>query len=350
MKPLPPLTITTIGSLPFLTDEEALSLLEQNCPYLPAWPQLVRRHPREDMLLQATDGLPLLSVDEAQRKVTVQDQGRPAALTTFYEHFLAGDYEYFAIPETSGGRSLEAMIDWVKEVPSFGPEFLKAQISGPVSFGESIRTSDEKTLLDDPELKDTVVKGLAAKAAWLAGRIRDLNRIPLIFIDEPGLTGFGSAFSSRTREEVIEMINEIAEIVRSGGEALLGIHVCGNTDWGMLAATTLDVINFDAFSYLDHFLLYPRDLNRFFQRGGYVAWGIVPTVAYTGRETPEGLADQLIEAWRRLTGHGLEMNLLRDRALITPSCGLGSLTEENARAILSLLPQAAQAIARRCPG
>jgi len=52
--------------------------------------------------------------------------------------------------------------------------------------------------------------------------------------------------------------------------------------------TNTDIISFDAFSYMDHFLLFSETIARFIRGGGIVAWGMVPTFGYTGKETLEG--------------------------------------------------------------
>lgn len=338
MKPFPPLATTGIGSVPFLNVDEAIDRIGRTCPEIPFWPQLVHRHPREDMLVQSLDGLPLLEFDEARRRISVAEGPREDALTAFYEHVLVQDWNHFAVPHESA-HGLRALFTRAESDPSFGPDFIKAQVAGPVTFGQAVRTADGKTLLDDPEFCDVVVKGLGAKAAWLAQQIRDLGRSPLIFFDEPSLTGFGSAFSTLSREDVIRFLNEAADIVRSGGEARVGAHVCGNTDWSMMMATNLDVINFDAFGYLDHFLLYPDDIRRFLDRGGYLAWGIVPTLKYSGRETAEVLADRLKAGWAALAARGIDPDRIVARSLLTPSCGMGMLTDQASTAVLELLDQ-----------
>jgi hypothetical protein len=346
MKPFKPLTATAIGSVPFLETEATIDLIAHSCSQLPHWPQFVRRSYREDMVFQVVDGLPALELDAVDHRIRVRSDDRETSLTSFYEHFIAADHDYFAIPpEAASG--LDAFLEKARLDRSFGPDFLKAQVCGPISFGQSIRTPDDKTLIDDPELADTVVKGLGAKGAWLANKIRQTGREPLIFFDEPGLTGFGSAFSTLDRDQVITMLSETASIVRATGEARIGVHVCGNTDWSILTDADIDVINFDAFGYLDHFLLYPEQIGCFLDKGGYIAWGIVPTLAFTGMETAAGLADKLEQGWRELSRRGLDLDAIRQQALITPSCGVGAINEDSAQSIYELLPKVSDHIASK---
>ena len=339
MPHLPPLASTIIGSVPFREEGPTLDLIARTCPELPAWPTFVQLNPREDALLLMVDGQPMLDLDLAHRRILVKPEGREEALTDFYQHFLDQDLDYFQVPpEYSGG--LSALLRRAREDPGFGPRFLKGQITGPVSFSESVLTPEGKKMLNDPELCDVAVKALGAKAAWTARQIRHTGRTPVIFIDEPGLTGFGSAFSTLSREQVVSMLNETFEAARSDGEVILGLHICGNTDWSVMTDTTVDIINFDAFGYLDNFLLYPKEIRGLLERGGYVAWGIVPTRDFSGRETAAALADQLRRGWENLArASGLDLSVIREQALITPACGMGTMTEENAVRVMDLLAE-----------
>lgn len=339
MKKIPACATTGVGSVPFLDLDDALALIGRTLD-IPHWPQFVKRAAREDMVLQAADGLPLMEADENEHRVVVRSEGREGALTEFYERFLASDLDYFGVPgEAEIG--LTGLLKKAEEDPDFGPDFLKAQVIGPISFGLTVKTPDGKNLVNDPDLFDAVVKGLGMKAAWLADRIRKTGRTPIVFLDEPGLSGFGSAFSTLKSDQVVSALGEAAELARSGGDAYVGLHICGNTDWGLMVSSKIDIINFDAFGYLDQFLLYPNQLRDFLRRGGYVDWGGVPTHAFTGRETAREIADKVASGWRVLAGHGIDPELIRRRSLISTSCGTGTMTDENARRVYQLLPEAA---------
>ncbi|MFH1135529.1 MAG: hypothetical protein V1816_05535 [Pseudomonadota bacterium] len=343
MPVLKPLSTTGIGSVPFLDVRSTMDLVARTCPDLPFWPQFVRLNNLEDMVIQSVDGLTFLEVVAAERRVAVRPENRERNLTLFYEKFLERDWDWFAVPDGSAA-GLVALLDRAAADPGFGPKFLKVQITGPITLGQSVKTPDGRNLIDDPELADAMVKGLGAKAAWLAGKIRETGRTPIVFLDEPGLTGFGSAFSTLKREEVILMLNEAAEIARSDGPALIGTHVCGNTDWGLLAETTLDIINFDAYEFLDHFALYPLQVRNFLERGGWVAWGVVPTHRFTGRETPALVAEKLTQGWQVLAQRGLDPDLIKARAVLSPACGTGTLAPEQAVAVFELLAQTAEVL------
>lgn len=340
MKKIPPLTTTTIGSVPYLDVNTAIELIAETCPVLPCWPQMTNLAPREDMILQSVDGLPALEIIETSRQVAVNTEDKDQALVDFYEHFMAEDPAWFKVPDEAAA-GLGPFLERAATDGAFGSEFLKVQFTGPITFGQAVRTPEDKNLLDDPDLSDTIPKGLGMKGVWLAEKIRKIGKTPIIFYDEPSLTGFGSAFSNLKREQVIALINETAEIARSKGDVYIGCHVCGNTDWAMMAETTLDIINFDAYGFIDNFLLYPERIKAFLERGGYIAWGIVPTKDYTGEQTAKELADKLESGWKQLAAKKIDLDLIRERTIITPSCGTGSLDEDTATAVHRLLPQVA---------
>jgi hypothetical protein len=98
----------------------------------------------------------------------------------------------------------------------------------------------------------------------------------------------------------------------------------------------VDIVNFDAFGFMDKVLLYPDDIKRFFGRGGALAWGIVPTGDFTGNETADGLLAKLEDGITRLAANGIDRATILRQALITPSCGMGSLAPDKALAILKL--------------
>jgi methionine synthase II (cobalamin-independent) len=189
-------------------------------------------------------------------------------------------------------------------------------------------------------LFDAVVKGLAMKAAWQIQELGRFGKPVIIFIDEPAMEALGSAFSAVSSEVIAEKLDEIIDAIHEAG-GIAGIHCCGNADWPMLFATRVDIVNFDAFDYLERVLLYPAEIARFIGRGGALAWGIVPTGAAARSESSATLRARLDAGMKRLEAAGIDRATLRRRCLITPSCGLGSLAPEQAEAALALLAQVA---------
>jgi hypothetical protein len=298
----------------------------------------------EDMIFGALDGFPFVKVQEAEKKVLIEDDLLADNLAQFYESFYAGDYAFLALsPKSSLG--LEPFLARAKATPAFGEDYLKAQVVGPLTLAQSIKLTNGTAALDQPDVLEALSLGLGAKAAYLAGLIRATGRSAVVFIDEPGLTGYGSAFSTLSAETILKSLGQATETARSQGPVYLGCHVCGNTDWGLLSQAGLDILNFDAFSHLEPFSLYPRELAAFLAKGGYIAFGLVPTEDYSPDLTAETLLNRLDEGLKPLKRH-IDPDLLKARTLFSTSCGLGSLPPTTAGAIFKLLAD----VSRRARG
>ena len=328
---------TGIGSIPTTDAEAACTEILQLLPRAPYWPQLVKRSHLEDMNIQFSEGLPLLKIKEEKRALFVaDDEARESALVEFYDRFLSQDIERFAIsPEFASG--LYVMLDLLKKENGAEKEFIKGQSVGPVTFAAGITHIDGKAVLHDPELREALVNGLAIKALWQVRELAKSGRRPIIFLDEPYLSGFGSAFSPIQRHEVIEILSIVISYLRENSNALIGIHCCGNTDWSMLLEAGPDIINFDASDYMEHFLLYRKELVRFIQKGGTIAWGIVPTSNLTGDESVERLSEKLRQGLGRVKQWGITPSELAERSMLTPACGMGTMRPNLAKKCMELL-------------
>lgn len=329
---------TGIGSVPFTDSRTTCENILDLLPSIPFWPQLVRQSYLEDMNIQFSENLPLLEIDPGKRSLLINRADTESALVDFYEQFMADDLSSFAISrEYASG--LYDLIDLINKQPDrFGP-YIKGQSVGPLTFAAGIKDGRGKSALADPALLDAFTKGLAIKALWQVNQLKETGKITIIFFDEPYLSGFGSAFSPLEKNEVIRLLREVIDYLKARVEVLVGIHCCGNTDWPMLLESGPDIINFDAFGYMDTFLLYPEALSLFLERGGIIAWGIVPTLDYTKAVTLEELSSRLAGGLDRLNKSGLPAELLSARSILTPSCGMGTLVPATAQAVLETLAE-----------
>ena len=103
------------------------------------------------------------------------------------------------------------------------------------------------------------------------------------------------------------------------------------------------MLNLDAFGYLDALALYPAELRAFLDRGGVIAWGIVPNNETITSVSTGDLAERLCEGLRQLSeraaGRGVRIvpEDLLARGLLTPSCGLGTASPEIADQVYATL-------------
>ncbi len=331
-----PLAATGIGSVPFTSPEDAAALILAHLPEIPFWPQLVRLGFQEDMVSQGVKGLPALRLDEASRTVrTDPDSPRELALAAFYEAVWLDDLSPFGLdPEEAQG--FFALCRLAASAAN-RPPVLKGQVVGPVTFAGMVKGDQEKPILFDRELTQTVSLGLARKAAWQAQQFRDLGKEAIVFFDEPILTGFGSAFFPVSREEVVTILTDTLEAVRQPGPVSIGIHCCGNTDWSLLLQLPIDILSFDSYGYFDSLLLYEGPLRTFLERGGWLAWGLVPTRDELHQEDEDSLWERFQNQVKQAAARGLDLHRVLSQALLTPACGLGYLSPDAATRALNLL-------------
>ena len=338
---------TGIGSLPLIDPDEAVVLSRKYLPEAPIWPQLPQRSFLEHFCVQYSEGLPGMVIDRTQERLWV-DTSRDLApeLQGFYEHYLAKDHDHFRISEdhAAGFHAFAAALKKNGLPPA--ARFLKGHCTGPLTFGITVKDGDGRDIVYHDILFDAITKGLAMKAAWQVRILKQFGLPVIVFIDDPAMYALSSGLYSLSSDMVADKLREIVTMVHDEG-GIAGIHCCGNADWPLLFRTGADIISFDAASYLDKVLLYRDELKEFFLRDGSLAWGIVPTTGFTGQETAEGLVGQLEHGIERLTESGIDGRMVLRQCLITPSCGLGSLTTEHAEAILKLTREVSDEMQRK---
>jgi len=343
---------TTIGSLPHTDADRATRLMLESTPEIPSWVQFPKRDFHENMMMQFTEGLPALVQDGDRISFSTLAEDFAEQLTDFYERYLAATEENQNIksrsdaldsfglsPQYAIGFS-EFMAKLAEPSVSGAAVMLKGQVSGPFTLGTNLVDQNGRCAYYDPQLRDVIVKTVAMKAMWQMTRLSTFGLPVMIFIDEPSLLGFGKmTFLSVSREDVIGDINEVTAVIHAKG-GLAGVHCEENTDWSLLMETDLDVLDFDAYDHIQGITLYPAELTRFFARGGCLGWGIVPTLDKDAAETEtvESLLARFEAGIEQFVARGFDRELLRRRALITPSCGAGGvLTEPLAERVLDLL-------------
>ncbi len=321
------LLATGIGSIPHKDVKTGARFVLDNFTDIPFWPQLPRLSFFENMYVQYSRRLPGVVIesermfidtakaeDELEKFYTLYLEGMPAdfALTSEY---AAGFYELFNLKDSLGGIRA-----------------IKGHITGPISFGLQVTDEKRRAVIYNDTLGDAVIKNLSRIAAWQEQQLAAINPNTIMFIDEPYLSSFGSAYVSLTREEVISALNEVVEPL----QGLSAIHCCGNTDWSLLLDSNVDIVSLDAYNFGLRLSLYLDKLKIFLARGGIIAWGITPTDKESiDKEDMGSLIIRLENIWAELDKQGIPVNTWRHNSLITPACGVGSLDEDTAAKVFS---------------
>lgn len=333
---------TAIGSMPYSDPAYAIeaSLKNLDCPI---WPQLSHFGLYEQMEIQYSEGLPSAVIDEEKGRMYFDTSvDYSDAFAEFYESYMlamdedegTGDCSALAISEkySKGIYALE------KELKEKGGklDWLKVQTTGPCSFALTIVDENKRALWYNEEFRDVVIKGLAMKCRWQIQKFKEFADNVICFIDEPILSAFGSStYVSVDRGEVVAALEEVIAAVHADG-ALAGIHCCGNTEWSILIDAGVDIVNFDAFEFGETIAMYSDKVKEHLEKGGLLAWGVVPTSVAIREQAVESLEDQLEKMMDNLAAKGIDKDLIANQAIITPSCGTGSMAPEDADKVFEL--------------
>lgn len=348
---------TLVGSMPHKDRDYAISFILDHLVDIPVWPQLPAYAP-EQMMNQYLEGLPGYDNKKiGQSIIEVNSESFDNELYRFYEDYFSviegrvdiKDSRFRFGPET--GKTFRSFVERLSNSPRRTYKAIKGQVVGPFTLLSSLKSTDGRLLLYNDQMSDVVVKHLAMKALWQASWLKPFSERVIIFFDEPALSGFGSsAFIGVSDEYIINIFDEISNLLTPRG-VLAGIHVCANTDWSLLLKTKIDIINFDAYNYGNKFCIYNNDIRRFLANGGIIAWGIVPTddARKIEGENEESLSMRLINLFKQYFPDS-EMNVLLTRAIITPSCGCGTLTEKLAEKVVKMTVDCSNRIKEICNG
>jgi hypothetical protein len=331
-----------IGSLPINDHGEAIRLVDKYSPEIPIWIQLPA-FAAEGMLAQFAGSLPGLAREGGRMFIDAGADHFDQQVLEFFEASMGvaeGTVSLadsrFALDRTTapGFFQLLAYLDR-RTAP---PAAVKGQVTGPFTFATGINDADGRAIFYHDTLREAAVTCIALNARWQTERLKKYGVPVILFLDEPGLAGFGSsAFISVTSVDVAACLEPVIQEIHAAG-GLAGVHVCANTDWSLMFEASLDIISFDAYSFFDKFLLYPDRIREFFRRGGILAWGIVPTAdpEQVRRETPDTLTVLLESQIAQVAALGIDPAVVAAQSLITPSCGVGSLPLADAVRVIDM--------------
>lgn len=344
-QPILRLHALSIGSTPHTDPAEAVRVVLNYFPEVPAWPQLPRRSFRENMLVQVSEGFPGVVVDEEEKKIFVDTtRDLTGDLEQLYRAYLEQDLDFAAIGDDHAA-GFRPFLQSIAALPQ-PPLAVKGQMVGPVCWGMSVTDQNGRPVLYNEVLADALAKHLALKAAWQVRELQKVSPNVILFLDDPYMASVGSAYFALGREQVRALVEEVLNAI----EGIKGVHCCANTDWSLLLETPIDILSLDAYGYAENLALYPEAVDAFLARGGMIAWGIVPTSKDAWKETTESLVERLHAAMGLLVRKGIPFEKIVAASIITPSCGTGNLTPPLAERIFALTAEVSAEMRRRYGG
>ncbi len=343
---------TGIGSLPYKDTSAALRLIRENLTEVPHWPQLPQRGGDEGFVHQFLDPLVRAGLLEKRGDRVVFPTDNPAwpeRLTDFYSTYLAaesGDPEAlaaFAFPPASAS-GFYAFVDDLRQNGTGTARCLKGHLAGPLTIGFQLKDERGRLAYYEEQLRDLLVKTLAMHARWQAAELGKFGLPVIIFVDEPGIRVYGSSsYITVTREMVLNDLNAIFSAIHTAG-GLAGVHSCDAIDWSVLYESELEIINLDVYQFGKSLLPYAKEMKAYLERGGVMAWGIVPTFDKAHDEDAASLLELLEQLWTELADRGVDRKTLVRRSLITPACGTGLLEPALAERIYRLTREVSEKV------
>ncbi len=317
-----------IGSMPFTSPQFCCDTAISYYPSFPYWPQMPNLNNYENMYIQYSEALPgaVLSIDKGSIFVDT-DIVSNREKEVFYENILNENSNFFKISETF--TKCLYLLKNILNNSQLKYTMLKGHVTGPISFGLTVTDKMKKSLIYNDEYRDIITELVGIKGKWQEDFFGE-NMI--IFFDEPYMVSYGSAFFNMPEDIIIDIFNRCFSKI----SGLSGIHCCGNTDWSLILKSNVNIINFDAFLYMDNFLLYGDDIKNFIQNGGFLAWGIIPTNEKIRDITIDEIDTIFNKAVSQLSKKGLDREELFKQSFITPSCGTGSMKEDDALRVFEL--------------
>ncbi len=342
----PQFLVTGVGSLPHSDTVQALEMIWRSAPYAPYWPQLPRSGTESSFIGQYLRALVQTGVIDSYDtpRFQAEQPDWPERQAAFYELYLrACEGDDLALAEfgfsVEGGAGLEAFCRDLEQAGTREAILLKGQLSGPLSLGLQITDKNRRASYYDEAQRDMLVRSLAMHARWQTKRLSAFGLPVLMSVDDPGFYAYGaSTHITLDRELILADLNSIIEGITSEG-GIPGVHVCAGMDWTLLFDSQVQVVNFDAYDYMTSMLVLAEPLNHFLERGGVLSWGIIPTGNTVLTENISSLKQRLENNISELVKRGVAEKLLRCQSMLTPSCGLGTLSLETAEHIAELMQE-----------
>ncbi|MCL2882883.1 MAG: hypothetical protein FWF30_00200 [Coriobacteriia bacterium] len=337
---------TAIGSMPFADPAKAVQVSLERLD-IPIWPQCSSQGLLEQMEIQYSEGLPCAVIDAQKGRMFFQtDEDYSEAFATFYEAYLTamdpddgdGDCSSMAISE----KYSKGIYELERQLQAKGTKlpYVKVQTTGPCSISLTLTDENKRAIYYQEDFRDVITKAMAMKSRWQIQKFQPYCDKVVCFIDEPILSAFGSStYVSVQRDDVVNMLVECIDAVHQD-DAIAGIHCCGNTEWSILVDAGVDIVNFDAFDFGETVAMYPEHMKRHLERGGMLAWGVVPTNPIIREQTVDSLEDQLEYVMDHLAKTcGIDKDLIVNQAILSPACGTGSIPEDDAEKVFKLLQE-----------
>lgn len=316
--PWPPGSSTGIGSLPGNDAAEAISLVLGDVTDLPYLPELPGRGFGADFIAHSCALLLDLPVEWQPHGWTLTSHsGRD--LGKARDHLL---------------RDLDVLTERAQGLP-----LLKIQVAGPMTMGACLELPNLHKVLTDSgafrELASSLTEGVRVYLDDLAGRLPGTEFV--LQVDEPSLpnvlagqvptpSGYGTV-ASMERSVAESALASLLNVVDADRRI---VHCCGSeVPYDLLASAGAHGISVDANLIRDAQL---DELGSIVDSGHSLWLGVVPGT--DADISVKATRDRIRRIWSQL---GFAAEMLPERVVVTPSCGLAGASMPYVRRATSVL-------------
>jgi methionine synthase II (cobalamin-independent) len=311
---------TSIGSLPHDDAAEAARFALEAHAKLPAAPSLPRRSATEGMIAQAAWGITGVSV-LADGSLLVDE--------------AAVDPETPLGDPTVDGEPFVALRAFLEAIEGRVAPF-KLQLTGPVTLGLALHAVGVSTDRAFGVARLAVTARIRA-ALQLARRYAP-GATPVLFLDEPGLRAALDPGFPLDLDDALDLVSSAMAVVEDS--AIAGLHCCGKADWQAVLQAGPQILSLPVGMGAGE---HAGALAGFLERGGWIAWGAVPTDGPL-IESSDVLWRRLSSEWDALIMAGADPLRVREQAIVTPACGLVGFDLFQAAQVSALTSHLAQRI------
>ena len=342
MIPSPHSLATGVGALPHTDPKEACNDVLAIFPRFPYVPTLPDRGQLESIVFNDSEQMPGRLIRD-DRLLYDSATDHTAAMEQVYRDYVEGNYGPYGLHKEYASGFIEMISHDLSHA-----KLLKCQVTGPVTFGMQVVDADKRPIYYDAQLADVLSKMIALKARWCEVEMREKTGVAetVVVLNEPYLASLGSSVVPVNQEMVRSGWEDIAALVQGG----LGIHCCSNTDWEFVMDLLPSIVSIDAYATAKEFLLYSDAIATYMERGGVVAWGVVPAeYRIFATETTDLLYERYLTIRTQLCSRMPE-HLFDAQSLITPSCGIRFADRKGALAIMQTAAEISRRIREKAPG
>ncbi|MEW6033273.1 MAG: hypothetical protein AB1603_00265 [Chloroflexota bacterium] len=311
---------TAMGIMPHRDVGKALELaLSLDVPF---WPQLPNVSFREDMYAQTSEGFPGVVIDPEAQRVSFDSRRFDSEIALYSEKMA--EPGYFAL-----GDAFSVVYHRFMEQDLRARVAIRGQVTGPVSFGFRVVDENQRPIIYNDAVRALFFDFVQKKTNAQYAELRQKNANAFVWVDEPGLGWVFSGLSGYNDAQATQDYHGFLEGL-AGPRAL---HLCANVNLPYLLDLGVELLSFDAYQIEVMPKGYASSVAAFLERGGIIAWGIVPTDSTNlGKETVASLARLLEGYWRVVSdGAGIPVQQVAKQSLLAPArCCLKNIGEVGA--------------------